>query len=951
MKIKHLQENLTPASTPSVKTIAPKFGRSDEMLESGAGSTGAGSVASVSSPVGGMQRRGKGSMFQGIKTSAKYPNSAAVKEEAMGTFAALKGLKTWQVVIFNNYYAGKYSDYRGRYYYVLATSPQEARQVVLDNADGILQELLAMKSHNGKKILPRGTAVRITPNHIGKIEDGTVEGRMSTAGFKKMFGPQGPVMVKLSGGAVVDMQDPVVQGSDLKTVAKADLGSNSMNLPSGYGDVVQPQKVSEEHLDEIFNPTSGVARFLRAASAFAGDYIPVAIGAAGTFAATTAVLGPVAAMMASSTVGSQILQTIQNQQNKVPGVIQQMVEKYFGSEQEEVEFALIHAKAAFLGQREFRWRGQQWPVTLEKNAAEAIVEKNDRYWLEQQASQQQQPAFAEAKKAANTKTVRHALSKRPPAKLSDKEQEKKKSESDAAWERLMAYAAAQEKEVKEMDGDGAGRDGSNRKRIGSYGNRDRDISGPDIHLGKESAMTRKQVQDRFSKELDKAFNATQPRKTMGLNASLEQHADDKMKELGHKFKPVDEAGGRVPSGLSWTGGKLQKRPELVAAARAKKNRDAAMKRKALRVANAVVNLVAKDAEIQSSNEPYRAAMYELGFEEMDGTSWWKMVMKAIDDINSELPQNQGVAEEQSQPVKYRATVEYGPTAADAHFVTVTANSTEEAEAKVAAWCKKKGVRNPMITINGADKPVAEGTDKNKLRDLEDKYDELDYDGNSESDREQMRFIQQQIRDLKKKQGVAEGHDYDDDYSDFDYRDEIAQLENQIKYTKSEALRHTLYQQLENMKRKYGVEDEEEGYYGDFDDEGNRIDEKSKSQAQFRTMAAVAHNPKFAKKVGIRQSVGKEFHKADKGVNYKSLPKKVDEAEVSEDKLANDLYKDLQIFKKGADKDISGKAKSKDISTKAADKDIVTKEDCWDGYEQIGMKQKNGKTVPNCVPKK
>jgi hypothetical protein len=25
--------------------------------------------------------------------------------------------------------------------------------------------------------------------------------------------------------------------------------------------------------------------------------------------------------------------------------------------------------------------------------------------------------------------------------------------------------------------------------------------------------------------------------------------------------------------------------------------------------------------------------------------------------------------------------------------------------------------------------------------------------------------------------------------------------------------------------------------------------------------------------------------------------------------------------------------------------------CWKGYEQIGMKEKNGKQVPNCVPKK
>ena len=38
---------------------------------------------------------------------------------------------------------------------------------------------------------------------------------------------------------------------------------------------------------------------------------------------------------------------------------------------------------------------------------------------------------------------------------------------------------------------------------------------------------------------------------------------------------------------------------------------------------------------------------------------------------------------------------------------------------------------------------------------------------------------------------------------------------------------------------------------------------SKSPAQARLMAAVAHNLKFAKKVGIPQSVGKEFNAADK----------------------------------------------------------------------------------------
>jgi hypothetical protein len=38
---------------------------------------------------------------------------------------------------------------------------------------------------------------------------------------------------------------------------------------------------------------------------------------------------------------------------------------------------------------------------------------------------------------------------------------------------------------------------------------------------------------------------------------------------------------------------------------------------------------------------------------------------------------------------------------------------------------------------------------------------------------------------------------------------------------------------------------------------------SKSPKQARFMNAVAHNPSFAKKVEVPQSVGKEFSKADK----------------------------------------------------------------------------------------
>lgn len=42
---------------------------------------------------------------------------------------------------------------------------------------------------------------------------------------------------------------------------------------------------------------------------------------------------------------------------------------------------------------------------------------------------------------------------------------------------------------------------------------------------------------------------------------------------------------------------------------------------------------------------------------------------------------------------------------------------------------------------------------------------------------------------------------------------------------------------------------------------------SKSKSQARLMAAAAHNPEFAKKVGIPVSVASEFNKADKGKKF------------------------------------------------------------------------------------
>jgi len=44
---------------------------------------------------------------------------------------------------------------------------------------------------------------------------------------------------------------------------------------------------------------------------------------------------------------------------------------------------------------------------------------------------------------------------------------------------------------------------------------------------------------------------------------------------------------------------------------------------------------------------------------------------------------------------------------------------------------------------------------------------------------------------------------------------------------------------------------------------------STSEKQARFMAAAAHDPKFAKRVGIPQKVAKDFNKADTGTNLLS----------------------------------------------------------------------------------
>ena len=73
---------------------------------------------------------------------------------------------------------------------------------------------------------------------------------------------------------------------------------------------------------------------------------------------------------------------------------------------------------------------------------------------------------------------------------------------------------------------------------------------------------------------------------------------------------------------------------------------------------------------------------------------------------------------------------------------------------------------------------------------------------------------------------------------------------------------------------------------------------STSKKQHNLMAAVANNPAFAKKVGIPQSVGREFNKADKGKTFKE----------GGTMKHSDIAKDKPMMKKVATKAVKGHEK-------------------------------------------
>jgi hypothetical protein len=73
---------------------------------------------------------------------------------------------------------------------------------------------------------------------------------------------------------------------------------------------------------------------------------------------------------------------------------------------------------------------------------------------------------------------------------------------------------------------------------------------------------------------------------------------------------------------------------------------------------------------------------------------------------------------------------------------------------------------------------------------------------------------------------------------------------------------------------------------------------STSKKQHNFMAAIAHNPAFAKKVGIPQAVGKEFNEADKGKKFKK----------GGAMKHDDIKQDMPMMKKVAKKEVAAHEK-------------------------------------------
>lgn len=106
---------------------------------------------------------------------------------------------------------------------------------------------------------------------------------------------------------------------------------------------------------------------------------------------------------------------------------------------------------------------------------------------------------------------------------------------------------------------------------------------------------------------------------------------------------------------------------------------------------------------------------------------------------------------------------------------------------------------------------------------------------------------------------------------------------------------------------------------------------SKTAKQARTMAAAAHNPEFAKKVGIPVSVAKEFNQADKGKKFgvgNNTRNKLNNPDVGQGKN--------EYFKKGGFMKHSDIKEDKPMMKKVAKEEVKAHEKKMHGMKKGGM---------------
>ena len=129
---------------------------------------------------------------------------------------------------------------------------------------------------------------------------------------------------------------------------------------------------------------------------------------------------------------------------------------------------------------------------------------------------------------------------------------------------------------------------------------------------------------------------------------------------------------------------------------------------------------------------------------------------------------------------------------------------------------------------------------------------------------------------------------------------------------------------------------------------------STSKKQHNFMAAVANNPKFAKKAGVPRSVGEEFLTADKGKTFKEggMMKKIDaKKNPGMAKLPTAVRNKIGFMKKGGDVKHSDVAKDKPMMKKVAAKAVKGHEKRLHGMAKGGGIEVKGKTKGKMVKMK